>query len=150
MNVQARNDEKRRPFILDGSLALSKGGETLLQDAGRVTDLAFGTLMAKVAASGKWVPFISEIVTTGAAIARGIYVGPAILAADIVAGDVLDIDILVGGNVKIDGEQLIIEGGKTLATVFGAASIHAKTVEDQLTEVGIFIGTSVATTSFEN
>ena len=150
MNVQVRKDEKRKSFILDGSLVLQRGDQVLKQDAARASDLVFGTLLAKEAASGKWVPFTDETATDGTAVARGVYVGLDVAAADLVAGDVAAAVVLIGGDAKLDRAQVIIEGGKDLETVFGTGTIHAKTVEDQLREIGLFIGESEDTTSFEN
>ena len=150
MTVQVRVDENRKPFFLDESLTLSRDDQTILTDAGRVTPLVYGTLMAKIAATGKWVPFTDETATNGTATARGVYIGRDIAAADIVAGDVEDVSILIGGGCKIDREQLVIENAKTLETVVAAGTLAARTVQDDLASLGIFIGESVDTTSFEN
>ena len=149
MAVQNSSNLASQAFILSGQ-SLIKDNETLLQDAGRATPLAFGTLMAKVAASGKWVPFTDETATTGAATARGVYVGDAVAAADLVAGDVVGAPILVGGSCTIDGQQLVIENSKTLGTVVGATTVNARTVRDDLERFGIFVEETIDIDGYEN
>ncbi len=150
MSVQNRLDIVNKSFILDASLSATKDSLTILQDAGRAAPLVFGTLMAKVAASGKYVPFINEAATDGTALPIAVYIGADIPTADLVAGDVVDKICLLGGDVIIDKNRLVIENAKTLATVIGAVTIHAKTVEDVLNDRGIFMGESDDSTSFEN
>jgi hypothetical protein len=80
----------------------------------------------------------------------GVYLGPDIPAADIVAGDVLDIPVLVGNGVYIDENKVTIENSKLFTTVIGAASVNARTVKDQLRWGGIFTVDTVDISSFEN
>ena len=149
MTVQASGSNLNFPFVLSGD-SLIKDTETLLQDAGRSAVLAFGTLMAKVAASGKWVPLTDETATDGTATARGIYLGDEVAAADLVAGDVVGAPILVGSACTIDSQQLTIENSKTLATVVGAATVNARTVEDDLASFGIFVESTIDIDELEN
>ena len=74
MAVQTSIDNSNIPFVLSGN-ALSRDDQVILQDAGRAAVLAPFTLMAKIAASQKWVPFTSEVATNGTAIVQGIYIG---------------------------------------------------------------------------
>lgn len=150
MNVQASQNNSNKPFILNDGLGLTKDNLVLLQDAGRATALVFGTLLAKIAASGKFVPYTNEAATDGTALPAGVYIGPDIAAADIVAGDVADIQVLLGGAVVIDEDQLTIENAKTLGTVIAAVSVNARTVEDVLNYKGIYVGSSEDPSSFEN
>ncbi len=149
MSVQVSKNSSNRPAILDQSLAVSRDNAILLQDAGRAAPLVQYTLLAKVPASGKYVPFSDETAIDGTAFPDAIYLGPEVLAADLVAGDVEDVIILEGGDCVFDKEQLIIENGKLLSTIIGAG-INQKTVERVLKEIGIFMGASDETTSFEN
>ena len=55
MAVQARQNNDTTPFIR-GGLATVKQAETLLQDAGRSAVLAYGTVMAQIPSTRKWVP----------------------------------------------------------------------------------------------
>ena len=147
MAVQVSINNAILAFILSG-LALSRSDQILLTDAGRSTPLLFGTLLAKVAATQKWVPFTSETATDGTASPQGIYIGPDIAAADIVAGDVIDLAVLVGDAV-VDVNQLVIENSKTLDTIIGVTSVNARTVRDQLAFRGIFTEDTVNISGFE-
>ena len=152
MTVQVSLNNDNSPFILAGR-ALTEGAETIAQDAGRAVPLAFGTLMAKVAVSRKWVPFTNEAALDGTAIPQGVYVGPEIAAADLVAGDVVDAPILVGGSVIIDKDQLVIENSKTLNTVItigGTGNTDLRTVKDRLKGMGIFVQDVNSISGFEN
>ncbi len=148
MGVQSRNNNSILAFILAG-LGLVRTDQILLTDAGRTVDLVFGTLMSKIAATQKWVPFTSETATDGTASPQGIYIGADIAFADIVAGDVTDISVLVGEAV-VDINQIIIENSKTLDTIIGVTSVNARTVRDQLAFRGIFAEDTVNISSFEN
>lgn len=154
MPVQSRTDLTNNPFVLSG-VAYSKEADTLLQDGGRAVPLVKFTLMAKIAASGKWVPFTDEtVVETGAGTPAGIFLGDDVAAADLVAGDVVDQPILVGGCLTFDDSQLVIENSKTLATIIKASTavdnVIVKTVEDVLQDKGMFAESSVDIAGFEN
>lgn len=149
MGVQTSIQNKNLAFILSG-LALAISDAVLLQDAGRGSvALVFGTLMAKVAASQKWVPFTDETATDGTANPQGIFIGADVTGAALVAGDVLDASILVGDAI-VDLNQLVIENSKTLGTIIGVTSVNARTVRDQLAFRGIFAEDTVNISSFEN
>lgn len=150
MSVQNRQDQSNKPFILDSGLAVTKGSGILLTDGGRATPLLFGTLLAEISATGKLVPYSDETAVDGTATPAGIYIGNDIPAADIVAGDIEDLQYLKGCSVLIDKEQLVIENAKTISTVIGAGSVGAKTVEKSMNELGIFLGSSENITEFEN
>lgn len=145
MSVQVTTQNTTEDLYMSG-MAISKDQETLLQDAERTAPLVFGTIMAKVAASGKWVPLTNVAATNGEAIARGIFVGADVAAADLVAGDVVDQPIVVGGDALVVDENLItLENSLTLATVVGA-TLEQRTIEDDLISVGIFAGESISIT----
>lgn len=146
MSVQVTTQNNTLDLYMSG-MAISKDQETLLQDAGRATPLVFGTVMAKIAATGKWVPLTNVALTTGAGVARGIFVGADIAAADLVAGDVVDQPIVVGGDALVVDENLItLENSLTLATVVEGTTVQARTIEDDLINVGIFAGESISIT----
>lgn len=153
MGVQVRQNNSSVPFIRFAFPGAIDQLAVIAQDAGRSAVLAFATLMAKVAATGKWVPFTDETATDGSAIPAGIYIGPDIAAADIVAGDVSENQILLGAAF-IDLNQLVIENSKTLATVIdatgGADNIFIQTVRDYLAMRGLFVEDTVDISSFEN
>lgn len=151
MAVQDRVDQKNFPFILSGQ-SLSKDNETILQDAGRATPLARFTVMARIAASLKWVPLTDVTAVDGTAIARGIYLGDDIAAADLVAGDVVGAPILVGGGCTVDTQQLVLENSVTLADVVVAAvaAVGTHVVEDDLAAFGIFVESTLDIDELEN
>jgi hypothetical protein len=137
------------PFILSG-VGLSRDDQVILTNAGRAIPLAPFTLMAKVAATGKWVPFTNEAAVDGTAIPQGIYIGDSIAAAAIVAGDIPDVFILVGKDVTVDVDQIVIENAKTLDTVITVGTTDLRTVRDHLANRGIFTEETVDISSFEN
>jgi hypothetical protein len=149
MSVQNDINVSNIPFILSG-VGLSRDDQVILTDAGRAAPLVPFTVMSKVAATGKWVPFTNEAATNGTAIPQGIYLGDAIAAADIVAGDVSDVFILVGKDVTVDVDQIIIENAKTLDTVITIGTTDLRTVRDHLATRGIFTEETVDISSFEN
>ena len=108
MGVQSSIQNKALAFILSG-VALSRPDAIIAQDAGRgAVALVFGTLMAKIVATQKWVPFTNEAATDGSANPQGIYIGADIAGADLVAGDIVWAPILVG-NAVVDINQIVIE-----------------------------------------
>jgi hypothetical protein len=149
MANQVRNNLSTQPFILNGIGAVEPDG-VLLTDAGRSTPLARYTVMAKVAASQKWVPFTLETATNGSAIPQGIYMGDEVTAAALVAGDVVDAPILVGAGVFVDKNQLVIENSKTLDTVITDGTRDLRTVKDHLATRGIFTEDTVDISGYEN
>lgn len=110
------------------------------------TDFIVGDIFTfTTTALGKWTPF-DEGGVGGAQIPTGVYLGGDILAATLVAGDVVGSPMLVGGNCTIDENQLVIEGTATLASVLA----NGKTVRATLYEIGIFSEDTVDIDSFEN
>jgi len=83
----------------------------------------------------------------GANIPAGIYVGDEIAAATLVAGDVSNCPIVVGGNVTVNRDQLVFENSLTLASVVVPLR---KRIEDVLAEIGIFAEYAVDIDSYEN
>ena len=150
MTVQVRTNEERKPLILDGGIGYRKGGQTITQDASRTADLVNGTVMAQKVADQEWVPFTDLTATDGSAIPRGIYLGPDIAFATLVAGDVDNAVILVGGSVKFDQDLITLENSLTLNSVLATGTIHSRRVEDALAELGLFAGEGEDISSFEN
>jgi len=146
--VQNRGDISTVPFIRYG-MSLTKEGQTIKSNGSETLPLLPYTLMAKIAASQKWTPFISEAATDGTAIPQGIYMGPSIPAASIVAGDVLGAAILVG-DALFDSSQLVIRAAKTLNTVITVGTTDLRTVEDHLADRGLFAENTVNFDEFEN
>lgn len=155
MSVQNRNDVNNNPFILSGD-GFSRNNEILLQDGGRAAPLVKFTLLAQVAATGKWVPFDSLVtVETGISVPRGIYLGDDITAAAIVAGDIAQLSVLVGGRgVTYDDSQLVIENSLALDDVIKASTavdnVIVGQVKDFLENKGLFAESTVDIAGFEN
>ena len=149
MAVQNSSNNANIPFILSG-VGLSRDDQVLLTDAGRATPLLQFTLLAKIAATQKWVPFTNQAAITGEAIPQGIYLGDDIAAADIVAGDIPDLFVLVGKDVTVDVDQIVIENAKTLDTVITVGTTDLRTVRDHLANRGIFTEETVDISGFEN
>ncbi len=149
MAVQGRLDNTTEPLILSENSLVKNG--TIAQDAQRATDLLKNTVMAQIAATGFWTPFNSVVGVDGSAIPRGIYLGEDIAAADIVAGDIEDCEILVG-NATVN-ESLVVFDDDTLNrdSVIGAATIHAMTAEAALAaHANIYLEETVAISQHEN
>lgn len=154
MGVQDRLNIDTTPFILENwptGKRIDKA--TIAQDAGRVAPLVSRTLMAQIAASGKWVPFTDETATDGSGIPSGIY-DPGntlddIAAATLVAGDVTDVPILTTGAV-FDEEKLVIENSKTLDTIIATGTVNAKTVREVLVEKNLIPQLTIAASAYEN
>jgi len=146
MGVQTRADYTNMPFVLSGN-ALGKDAQTFLQDAGRgAVALAKYTLCSIVSASGKWVPFTDETATDGTQIPAGIIMAE-ISGAELVAGDVINVPVLIGNGISIDENQLVIENSKTLTTVITTSDL---TVGAELQRQGISTEATVAIDEFEN
>lgn len=150
MAVQNRVDSTTVPLLTSGYSFVRNGD--IAQNGGRTTPLLYGTVMAYIAASGLWTPFVNAALTTGASIPRGIYLGDDIAAADLVAGNVEDVPILVGGCCTVNESEIVFDDGTlTAESVIGAASIHAVTARMALQQAsGIFMELSVNISEFEN
>ena len=109
MAVQTRVNNDTTPFILGGQSLIKKG--TIAQNAGRTTVLKKYTVMAQLVSGGKYTPFVALNTTTGASVPTAIYMGDDIAAADLVAGDIEDVDILVGGGCLVAKNQVVYDGG---------------------------------------
>jgi hypothetical protein len=157
MAVESRLDLTNYPFFLSGRL-IHRDNETVKQDAGRTTPLKRYTLMAQVAATGKWVPLTDVAALDGSNTARGIYVGDDISAAALVAGDVTACPIVVGGDLStFDGAQLVLENSLTLASVCsddpaGAdnGAVNVRRISDDLARIGLYAESAVDIENFEN
>jgi hypothetical protein len=137
MAVQARRDNTNFPFILNG-MALTKGDQTVVQDAGRATAMALYTVMTYDPATAKWNSWTDETATDGTQYPKGILLR-ALTAAEIVAGDVSDVPIMVGGlGVLVNEDLLVIENSLTLATVINVPTNLNSTAEGELNKIGIW------------
>ena len=149
MGVQVVGNVDTTQFILYTFPSLRKDDAVILQDAGRATPLVQYTLMAKIAATGKYVPYTDETAVDGTAIPAGIYMGDDIAAADLVAGDVVDAPILFFG-ARFADTKLVIENSKLLTTIIAVGTINARTVEDELVRLTLIPENFVNISNFEN
>ena len=109
MAVQTRVNNDTTPFILGGQSLIKKG--VIAQNGARTTVLKKYTVLAQVASTGKYTPYVSASQITGASVPSAIYLGDDIAAADLVAGDIEDVDILVGGGCLVDKNQVVFDDG---------------------------------------
>lgn len=157
--IQARQDNNTASIIVKTfDNGRREDNAVLLTDAGRTTDLEPGTVMAKIAATGKWVPLTSLTAIDGSAIPAGIfypgYQGSAIPAADIAAGDVSDVSIITAG-IEIDEDSVILENSLDLDTsIFvtsDAANVYfKKSIRDMLAMIDIYPRKTANVSRFEN
>jgi hypothetical protein len=149
MAVQERQDLSNTPLILSDESDVEN--HSIIQNESRTTELLYGTVMAQIAASQLWTPFISVAGTDGSGVPRGIYLGDNIAAADLVAGNVEDIPILVG-NAKVNESEVIWDGDTLDAdTVVAPATVEARTARRALEEsVNIRLEATVNATAHEN
>lgn len=158
MAVQGRTDFTNYPFWIGGD-PIHRDAETIKQDAGRATVLKKFTVMAQVASTRKWVPLTDvAAAATGENVARGIYIGEDIAAATLVAGDVVNCPIVVGGALAIfDTQQVVLENSLTLNSVcsddpVGADNgvVNVRRIEDDLARIGIYAGSTIDIQKLEN
>jgi hypothetical protein len=83
--------------------------------------------------------------SNGANLPTGI-VKQAIPAADLAAADVTGIPVLLGGNVVVDENQIVLEGSLTLDSVVVALS---KTIEQALGDRGIWMSDTIDISSHQ-
>ena len=105
MTVQTDSTNQNAPFITSGN-SFTKTG-TISQDAQRAADLLQFTVMAYDADNEEWVPFNTLGQLHGISVPQGIYLGDDIAAADLVAGDIDDCPILIGGCCTVDTEAVV-------------------------------------------
>jgi hypothetical protein len=108
--------------------------------------------MAKNATTRQWVPFNDLTQTNGESVPRGIYVGDDIAAADLAAGDIEDIPIMVGGCCTLN-DQLVVFDDDTLDanSIVNPTNIEARTVREALMESsGMYLEETINITEYEN
>lgn len=149
MEVQNSVDNINVPFFLDSQGTYNQSEQTLLQDGGRATVLKFGTVMAQVAATKKWVPYTDPAAVDGTGRPKGILLSEDVPAQDLIDGDVLDTRILQGGTALLN-ESLVVFETVTKDSIFAAGTVHTARVEDLLAEIGIFLGAFENNSELEN
>lgn len=112
---------------------------TLAQDAGRTEVFKCNTIVGYRPGSEKYGPFDPTAVD-GSAYNIGIYMGEDIPAADIVAGDVVNLEVAVGGrpDARIREDMIVFDDGTTtLDTVVGTGATQT-TVRNLFYNLNIF------------
>lgn len=136
MSVETTTNIEQRSFLLEGTHK-TKTDATLTTDAGRTTDVAPWTLFGFNPATGKYVPWASDL-ATGAQTNLAIYQGDAIASADIVAGDVTDLAVVIGGERSFAEDLLVFDNGTdTLDTAVGTGTAQT-TARKMLADLGLF------------
>lgn len=151
MAVQTRLNNDTVPFILGGQSLIKKG--TIAQNAGRTTVLKKYTVLAQLVSGGKYTPFVALNTTTGASVPTAIYMGEDIAAADLVAGDIADVDILVGGGCLVDKNQVVYDGGtlsNSSVVIAIANAFWTMTAEKCLGLFGIYQQDTIDISEIEN
>ena len=121
------------------------GGMTFTITDGATDFVAADLFTIAVAANGKGVPFDSKAVD-GSEVMSGIFMGADILAAALVAGDVLDNPVIYSG-LKFDEAKLVFDNGTdTLATV----TATGRTIRAELELMDLIAQSVDVTTNFEN
>jgi hypothetical protein len=144
VDVQTEQNLDNTPFLLSGT-AIKTTTAVIAEINPHDFPLAQFTIMAKVSATGKWKPFVDETAEDGTAIPQGIYVGADI--PDDGSGppakilEQSNVEIVIGGNIMVAEEKLVLENSKTLDTVIVIGEVGSpqdeRTVRDRLQSVGI-------------
>jgi hypothetical protein len=151
MAVQTRSNNDTVPFILGGQSLIKKG--TIVQNGARATVLKKYTVMAQLVSGGKYTPFVALNATTGASVPTAIYMGEDIAAADLVAGDIEDVDILVGGGCLVDKNQVVFDDGtlsNASVVIAIANAFWTMTAEKCLGLFGIYQQDTIDISEIEN
>ena len=115
--------------------AVAGGAGTDISGAGFLNGLtAVGTATQGTGGNGENIP-------------AGIYLGDSITAAELVAGDVVDRPIVVGGIAPLNEPLLVLENSLTLADIVVEKN---KTIRAVLTELGLYPEATVDGSGFEN
>jgi len=149
MAVQNRRDLTTEQLILGGESLVMNAD--IAQDAQRATVLLTNTVMAKIAATGLWKPWVNVAGVDGSAIPRGIYVGDDIAAADLVDGNIEDAPIIMADCIVNENLVVCDDDTLTLDSVIGAGTIYAAIGRDVLEDVsGIITEACVSISHVEN
>lgn len=149
MAFQNRGDLTTEQLILSGESLVVNAD--IAQDAQRATTLLTNTVMAKVAATGLWTPWVNVAGVDGSAIPRGIYVGDNIVAADLVDDNIADAPIIIADCIVNENLVVCDDDILTLDSVIGAGTIFAAIGRDVLEDVsGIITEVCVSISHVEN
>lgn len=147
MAVQQQTDISNHPSILDG-VPFTKL-VTLAQDGSRSTALAALTIMAYDPTNANWVPWTNAAATDGTQYPCGIVLQGATAAA-MVAGDIDDVPMIIGGKGLVMNESLLtFENSLTKNTIVTVPTNFKRAAWQCLALLGIYFVTSVEGSSYE-
>lgn len=149
--VQVRKDHDTSPFIIKGGVSSIQA--VLLQNGGRSQPLLTNTLLGKISASQKLVPYTNEAAVDGSALPAAIYTGPEIPAADLVAGDVTGAFVLLSDAWFDEGKMVFDDDGvtpRTFDTVITIGTNDKRTVRDHLRSLGLIPTLTETSSGVEN
>ena len=146
MEVEARLNISTNKLVKGGEM-FAESGLVVEQDAARGTaDMLINTVMVMDPSTEKYQPLTSLVATDGTSIPVAI-LAQTIAAADIVAGDVPDVAMYVGGAAVVDVDMLVLENSLTLDNVLTDLD---KTIKQALRDIGIFTAPTIAIGGYEN
>ena len=136
------NINNQSPFL---SGSFKSDGGTLAQDATETIPTARMTVLGQVSATLKLIPLVAAAVD-GSQYPFAILNQEAIPAADVVAGDIELLNIVKGGDGKINKTSIVFHNGAdTLDTL-----VSGKTLESYLNDKGLFFKDVTDVTEYEN
>ena len=136
------------------TMVAGAGTATIFTVAGMIFTLTDGstdfaatdTFTILSTAVNKYLPLEADAVN-GLEIPKAIFMGEAIAAADIVAADVEDQLIMIGGNgVFIDEDQVVLENSLTLDTILSSGD----SIREALQKLGIIAEDTDDISEYEN
>ncbi|MGW8256927.1 MAG: hypothetical protein ACWGMZ_05530, partial [Thermoguttaceae bacterium] len=140
MAVQTDTTTNNFPFIRGGE-PNSVDDAVFLTDAGRTTDIEYGTLVSKDPATLKYIPMAAGdlAATDGTEIPAGLVL-ETITAAALAAGDVTGVSVLVGGStVYVDEDQIVLDDeGLPISSLDAEITNQNYTVRDGLHRLNIY------------
>lgn len=147
MTIQQQTNIINHPYVIDGVPLTDK--VTLAQDASRSTALVKGTVMTYDPTDEDWAPWTDETAVDGTAHPCGIILED-ITAAALVAGDVEDVSMIVGGKGLVMNEDLItFENSLTKDTIVNIPANLNKAAWQLLALLGIHFVDTQEGTSYE-
>jgi hypothetical protein len=127
-----------RSLVIGGEFTHYRGSQTIKTDAGRAVPLVSNTVVGFLPAENKWVPVDITQTTSPSVLLVGIYTGRELTAAEIVAGDVTGLNILVGGDALLASDLIVVD--KDAATIDDAygTGVAATTIRERLRSYGLY------------
>lgn len=147
MGIQARTDYYSLDLIRGGN-PKSLSNETVVQDGARSGAMVKGTVMTLDPATNKWNSLTDPTATDGTAYPRGILLAD-LTEAEIQAGDVVDVPILVGDAI-LDASHITLENSLTLADVINVPANTNTTIGIELRKLGLYTEVTRDVDGFEN